>query len=224
MPWPAPDLPINFSNSTVSLDTHPGAHNATNLALNNDYRPELSRVGTQLAGTQSVYRGTSTTAAAEIRTDGTITRTNNANSLPYPIYMVANGGRQANLQNDTGSSSTGTTVVTYLEMTAEGDWTRGGQIDIEVACEFKASTTTKTGTVVVGSRMNGATTPTWISFAYCEDVRLAANTSDIRLAVTTWSMTVPAGTTSLIIACGVRDSGGGMGLGKAWIKTNRWFN
>ena len=45
MAWPAPDLPISYTNATVSLDTHPSAHNDTNQSLNNDYRPELIRVG-----------------------------------------------------------------------------------------------------------------------------------------------------------------------------------
>ena len=223
MPWPAPDLPINFSNSTVSLDTHPGAHNATNLALNNNYKPELSRVGTQLAGTQSVYRGTSPTADADIRTDGRIVRTNNANSLPYPIYMAADGGYQYLAQADTGASSTGPTVVTYFEMTVAGDWTRGGQIDLEVACTFKAGTTTLTGQVVPGYRTNGATTPTYISNTFCDDVYMIANSGDKRIAITRFHMPVSPGTTNVIVSCGVRDSGGGLGLGKAWIKTNRWF-
>ncbi len=47
MAWPAPDLPINYTNATVSLDTHPSSHNDTNQSLNDNYRPELIRVGNQ---------------------------------------------------------------------------------------------------------------------------------------------------------------------------------
>ena len=50
MTWPAPDLPINYQNATVSADTHPAAHNDTNLTLNDDYRPEINRLGGVVAG------------------------------------------------------------------------------------------------------------------------------------------------------------------------------
>lgn len=45
MTWPAPDLRIDYQNATVSADTHPAAHNDTNVTLNDNYRPELTRVG-----------------------------------------------------------------------------------------------------------------------------------------------------------------------------------
>ena len=45
MTWPAPDLPFDFQNATISADTHPSAHNDTNLSLNDDYRPEIIRLG-----------------------------------------------------------------------------------------------------------------------------------------------------------------------------------
>ena len=48
MTWPAPDLRIDFQNATVSADTHPAAHNDTNLSLNDDYRPEIIRIGNEL--------------------------------------------------------------------------------------------------------------------------------------------------------------------------------
>ena len=48
MTWPAPDLRIDYQNVTVSADTHPLAHNDTNLTLNDDYRPEINRIGGQL--------------------------------------------------------------------------------------------------------------------------------------------------------------------------------
>ena len=44
MAWPPTPLPINFQNATVSVDTHPQAHNATNLQLNNDIVPEVDRL------------------------------------------------------------------------------------------------------------------------------------------------------------------------------------
>ena len=45
MTWPAPDLPIDFTNATPQQDAHPDAHNATNLTLNDNYRPEIIRLG-----------------------------------------------------------------------------------------------------------------------------------------------------------------------------------
>ena len=47
MTWPAPDLRIDFANETVQQDQHPAAHNDTNLTLNDDYRPEIIRLGEQ---------------------------------------------------------------------------------------------------------------------------------------------------------------------------------
>ena len=45
MTWPAPDLPFAFQNATISADTHPNAHNETNVSLNDNYRPEIIRLG-----------------------------------------------------------------------------------------------------------------------------------------------------------------------------------
>ena len=42
MAWPPTPLPINFQNATVSLDTHPTAHNTTNLQINNDIVPYIN--------------------------------------------------------------------------------------------------------------------------------------------------------------------------------------
>lgn len=42
MTWPAPDLPIGFSNEDAQVDLHPDAHNQTNATLNSDYRPQIS--------------------------------------------------------------------------------------------------------------------------------------------------------------------------------------
>ena len=49
MTWPAPDLPFAFQNATISADTHPNAHNETNLSLNDNYRPEIIRLAAALA-------------------------------------------------------------------------------------------------------------------------------------------------------------------------------
>ena len=56
MAWPPTPLPVNFANATVSLDTHPTAHNDTNLQLNNDFTPEINRINTLLGpGTSSTF-------------------------------------------------------------------------------------------------------------------------------------------------------------------------
>ena len=57
MTWPAPTLPIDFTNATAQQDLHPDAHNVTNQTLNDDYRPELTRVGDLIDGTRTVYQG-----------------------------------------------------------------------------------------------------------------------------------------------------------------------
>ena len=44
MAWPPPPLPINFQNATVSLDTHPQAHNQTNVVINNDIVPTINGI------------------------------------------------------------------------------------------------------------------------------------------------------------------------------------
>ena len=49
MPWPPAPLPVNFGNATVSLNTHPTAHNATNSQLNNSIVPQLVQVTDDLA-------------------------------------------------------------------------------------------------------------------------------------------------------------------------------
>ncbi len=47
MTWPSPSLPLLTSqtNATVQLDTHPADHATTNLVINDDVAPELTRVG-----------------------------------------------------------------------------------------------------------------------------------------------------------------------------------
>ena len=71
MAWPPTPLPINFQNATVSLDTHPTAHNATNLQLNTDVIPEINRLR------NFVGDGTTRTFSIDIQNEG-------AGGVPLP--------------------------------------------------------------------------------------------------------------------------------------------
>ena len=42
MAWPPATLPVNFGNATVSLNTHPQAHNNVNDTINSDIVPEIN--------------------------------------------------------------------------------------------------------------------------------------------------------------------------------------
>lgn len=45
MAWPPDPLPIDFTNSTPQEDAHPDAHNDTNVTINDDIAPEVTRLG-----------------------------------------------------------------------------------------------------------------------------------------------------------------------------------
>ena len=50
MPWPPAPLPVNFQNATLSLNTHPTSHNATNGVINNDIVPKINSIDVAVAG------------------------------------------------------------------------------------------------------------------------------------------------------------------------------
>lgn len=77
MTWPAPDLRIDYQNATVSADTHPGAHNETNLTLNDDYRPEILRLGNVVNDSYAAGDGTAVTGITAETTLAGVTRSPN---------------------------------------------------------------------------------------------------------------------------------------------------
>ena len=74
MAWPPTPLPVNFTNATVSLDTHPQAHNATNLQLNNDIVPKINTIRTRLPAAPGTFTPTLSVARTAVtlgsETDG----------------------------------------------------------------------------------------------------------------------------------------------------------
>ena len=169
MTWPAPDLPIAYTNTTVSFDTHPEAHNDTNTSLNTNFKPELTRVGDELAGTQSVLVGTDPNAAASILSDSLLidTVTGGISMRPNTGYVLnSNAGTAGRIQrNDinstaigfiaawdgsvrnwtdsSGGFTTGTPYVAYgvndLPIPV-GKWSRGGYIDVLLDARFAYNT------------------------------------------------------------------------------------
>jgi len=221
MPWPAPDLPVNFANATVSQDTHPQAHNSTNLSLNNNYRPELTRVGQAIDGTQSVFTGTNPALNAGIKTDGAVIRETLSGSLSNKMSVYVGTYHQD--QPDIGAATTGPTPVPYfdLELSA-GDWTRGGYIVITTACTYTrrspgltdryaylyASYTRNGGALNVNPRPSR--------------VYINPDTSEIVQIINTRTVQIPEGTTALAAVCAVSDNAATSGvlLGDAYLSVD----
>ena len=96
MAWPPTPLPINFTNATVSLDTHPQAHNATNLQLNNDIVPEINTIRTGLPAAPGTFTPTMTIAGVNVTLYQTATRwTRN--------YNMATAWAQSTIQSIIGT-------------------------------------------------------------------------------------------------------------------------
>ena len=112
MTWPAPDLRIDFQNATVSADTHPGAHNATNLSLNDDYRPEIVRIGNELLTYLPLSGGTVTGA---LQVDGVATLNADGEAVTLagtrPYMGVYFGGTRAGYFGYPSAASGGQTLL-----------------------------------------------------------------------------------------------------------------
>ena len=226
MPWPAPDLPINFQNATVSLDTHPQAHNATNLSLNNDYRPELSRVGSSLAATQSVYQGVTPTGTAIIRADnaislqtnlGNIIRRNSAgdNQGSIPAFVTA-----ARTSSSESGFTTGATPVTAYTLAITGTFPRGGFIQARYLARFAYNTSNGIGYCYPGWNTGGG-----VQFSSGLYAMGAVVVSGVNEWVTSsYTITIPVGAVNPQIVLGVADANnvGGVEVVSGSIQGDVW--
>lgn len=144
MTWPAPTLPIDFTNATAQQDLHPDAHNVTNQTLNDDYRPELTRVGDLIAGTISVYQGDDPAGNAVIVGDTVRIKTRlmsryTGTEIAGRIrYDPSNTVPFRNANTTTPIVTTGGTPVPFLGVqftTANGlGWPNGGYLDVMGTC------------------------------------------------------------------------------------------
>jgi hypothetical protein len=148
MTWPAPTLPIDFTNATAQQDLHPQAHNVTNQTLNDNYRPELTRVGEELAGTQSVYAGTDPAGNSIIEADTIRLRTRYLSR-----YVIGTSTVLGRVPYDPGTSffqaeqrtdslaTTGSTPLAFVGVqvpTRNGQgWPNGGVLEINGVAFFQ---------------------------------------------------------------------------------------
>ena len=226
MPWPAPDLPINFQNATVSLDTHPQAHNATNLSLNNDYRPELSRVGSSLAATQSVYQGNDDAGSSVIWAATGIRLRTDADVIIQSVDGTSRGRVPALFfAGRTGGSLTGfttgaTPVATSRTLDFTGTFPRGGYIQARYSVRFTHNTSNGIGFIYPGWNTGGG-----IQFAtatYTVGAVVVSGTD--QWVETTYTVTIPTGAVNPQLVLGVADGGnvGGVGIVSGSLQGDVW--
>ena len=114
MAWPPSPLPVNFTNNTVSLNTHPTAHNDTNQTINDDIVPQINAMLEQLQPVGSIidYAGTGTPPGRWLLCDGRLVLI-----ATYPALYAAigqtwggSGTETFNLPNLTNRSTVGATT------------------------------------------------------------------------------------------------------------------
>ena len=235
MTWPAPDLPIAYTNTTVSFDTHPEAHNDTNTSLNTNFKPELTRVGDELAGTQSVFVGTDPNAAASILSDSLLidTVTGGISMRPNTGYVLnSNTGTAGRIQrNDINSTAAGYVAVwdgaynTFFESAPSfttgttpvpatdrvltipaGKWSRGGYIDVEVNASMFYNSGVTTGYIIPGWRFSGVAAWSSGGRAGSFQVRQGPHITNA-YPHGAFRITIPAGTTYIGLTVMVADNG-----------------
>ena len=202
MTWPAPDLPINFTNATQSLDTHPSAHNTTNLSLNDDYRPELTRVGGEIDNIQAQVILTGKSNDIELVTDGQIEHRDSANALRgvIPAYRTT-------LQSSTTADafSSGTSPVEYHRVTYNGTFPAGGRVTVTVWAVARFNTAAASCVLTAGASFSGAAVDYVTSVNETGgDLRQSGAQFNL-MSVYDWA--IPAGATSVAGVIGVRDAG-----------------
>ena len=112
MAWPPTPLPINFTNATVSLDTHPQAHNATNLQLNNDIVPENNTIRTGLPAAPGTFTPTLSVAGTAVTLGSVLTRWTRNYSV---VTAYARFNIFAIIGNPTGEATFGFTGLPFME-------------------------------------------------------------------------------------------------------------
>lgn len=131
MTWPAPDLPIDFTNATPQEDEHPNAHNSTNLTLNDDYRPEITRLGSavvtaQNTADQGVADAAQALVDANAYTDANVIEWARQAASPSTDRPTAPGLATIAQTNTITPTKTGTAIVTVtvdVQLTGVGGGT-----------------------------------------------------------------------------------------------------
>ena len=213
MTWPAPDLPINFTNATQSLDTHPTAHNATNLSLNDDYRPELTRVGGELQDVRDQVVVSGPANDITLITDGKVERRDQADALRGNVlaYQTTIEG-----QTDNDAFSTGGNPVEYYRVTHTGTFPAGGRVTVQahVLAVFNVGATI--AELVPGVAFNGAATATYVD-SYRRVFGKLSVAGDTVGLMSIWEQNIPPGTTSVAGAIGVADTGNSFRITKGGL-------
>ena len=220
MPWPAPDLPVNFANATVSQDTHPNAHNATNISLNNNYRPELTRVGAAIDGTRTVYLGANpTTDAAIIRTNGVLQR---QNAIGTPQGDIASHAGIAQASGTALGATSGPSPALALQVQFLQGFPNGGTATITATARFTPSAANPgVAFVVPGFKLNSDGAPIgWFNSlsadgGYCADGIPTVGSVTLHFAI-------PPNTTDVWGCLGVFDTGESLLVNSGYIELTCW--
>jgi hypothetical protein len=215
MTWPAPNLPVNFTNTTAQQDNHPGAHNDTNQSLNDNYRPQITTNRNDIADTRSVYSGTDPNGIATINSNSVRFRTA-ASVNRYDVgagnfrgrfpYSNLDGGVFTDSSTATGFTTGSTPVAAFTTevptINNEG-WPNGGFIVLTATALFTLDTAAADAALRGGI---GIDTPNLAYPTTNGGTRARVNADQPRVGLShTWSWEIPANTDRVWVGPGIAN-------------------
>jgi len=231
MTWPAPNLPIDFTNTTAQQDNHPDAHNETNQSLNDNYRPQITTNKNDIADTRSVYSGTDPAGIATINSDSVRFRTQ-ASINRYDVgagnfrgrfpYCNLTGGVFSDSSTAAGFTTGSTPVAAFTSeiptINGEG-WPNGGFVVLTATALFTFQTADADAALRggIGIESDNLAYPTTNGGTRA---RVTADQPRVGLSHT-WTFEIPNGTDRVWVGPGIANiQGAALGFQQGAVVVN----